>query len=275
MIVYINGNFVPEEKAVVSLFDRGFLYGDGLFETVRVCKGRPFQWPEHVERLRSGATRLGIHIPEAEIFAGIIRELVRCNQAEECLARIAISRGPGTRGYSPRDARTPTVAVSLHSLPPSGDDLQCWRVVTASLRSADPLAGWKTCNKLLQVLAKMEADRAGAEDALLLTPAGEVRETTASNLFWVAGGKICTPPIEDFVLNGITRKAVFSLAADLGIEAVERRGTVDDLLASEGVFLTQTTFGIIEVQQLDDAVLRRSAVTARLHSAYLNLLHSS
>ena len=166
MIVFINGRFVPEEEALVPVFDRGFLYGDGLFETIRVRNGVPFQWNRHLGRLKAGAGFLGIPLPmEDDALQKTARELATRNNLPDALLRLTLSRGPGPRGYSPRDATNPTIVLSLHPLPPPKPS---WSLITSTVRlpGSDPLARFKTATRLPPIRARMEADAAGADGAL-------------------------------------------------------------------------------------------------------------
>src|SRR5215472_16973761 len=189
MVVFLNGEFVPEKDAVISVFDRSFLYGDGLFETMRVVQGRPFRWAEHMERLERGASFAGIRIPFAEAsLRKFAEELIAKNQVPEALLRLTLSRGVGVRGYSPKGAEQPTIVMSLHEfLPVDPENPPGWRLITSSFRlpADEALAQFKTCNKLPQILARAEADAAGADEALLSNTEGHVVEASSSNLFWV------------------------------------------------------------------------------------------
>ena len=146
---------------MVSVFDRGFLYGDGLFETIRVCGGRPFRWEQHLERLRCGAEFLRLELPfDPATLKRHALELVRQNASIEGLLRLSVSRGIGRRGYSPRGAESPTVVMAVHPLKVSdADSPPRFRIITSSLRvpNRDPLGGFKTTNKLPQILARAEA----------------------------------------------------------------------------------------------------------------------
>src|SRR6266545_6524130 len=148
MQVFFNGRFIPEAQAVVPISDRGFLYGDGLFETLRVGHGRPLWWERHLERLERGAGILKIPLPwPGPTLRGFASQLIERNAMPEAVLRVTLSRGRGSRGYSPKDANTPTVAMTLHALPPRAMSL---RLATASARLPvnDPLASVKTCSKL-------------------------------------------------------------------------------------------------------------------------------
>ena len=186
MVVYLNGRFVPEEQACVSIHDRGVLYGDGLFETVRVYEGEPFLWDAHMARLNAGCEALQIVPPlSGGELRVVVRELLRRNRLEEAVVRIALTRGSGPRGYSPTGAENPTLCVAMFEA--AQNVPKSYRVISASVRLpvVDPLAAFKHGNKLRQVLARAEADAAGANEALMLNERGEVVEGTTTNLFWV------------------------------------------------------------------------------------------
>jgi len=275
MIVFLNGQFVPEEQAVVSVFDRSFLYGDGLFEAMLVCNGKPFRWWEHMERLRKGGDFLGIKIPFAckalEKFAA---ELIARNQMPDALLRLTLSRGVGLRGYSPKGADKPTLAMTLHPLPPAAELSRGWRLVTASRRlpAGEPLAQFKTANKLAQVLARAEADAAGADEALLLNTDGFVVEGASCNLFWVQRGAVCTPPMTSGVLAGVTRAIVIELCNALALPVQETTVTPGELRVTDGVFLTLSSLGVVGAIELDGVQIAQSPLVEKLQRAYEDLL---
>ncbi len=278
MLVFLNGQFVPEEQAVVSVFDRGFLYGDGLFETVRVLNGNPFRWPQHVERLERGAQFLKIPFPfPPASLRGFAGELISRNRMPDSLLRVTLSRGVGVRGYSPKGADQPSLVMSLH--PASAPDLPHlprWRLVTSAFRLAadEPLAQFKTCNKLPQILARAEADTAQADEALLLNTRGCVVEGASSNLFWLENGAVCTPPLGSGILPGVTRAVVVEICRDLGLAVREAAISPEALRLAQGVFLSLSSVGIAEGMSLDGRPLRASPVVGRLHAAYLDLLRT-
>ena len=187
MIVFLNGRFVPEEQALVSVFDRSFLYGDGLFETMRVFGGRPFRWAQHLERLERGAQFLKMSLPfPATALRGLAGELIDQNNMPEALLRVTLSRGVGNRGYSPRGAGHPSLLMSLHSAPVFDfEKPPRWRLATSSFRlpANEPLAQFKTCNKLPQILARAQADEAGADEALLLNTEAAWSKRPAATCF--------------------------------------------------------------------------------------------
>ena len=212
MLLFLNGQFVPEEEAMVSVFDRGFLYGDGLFETMRVFNAKLFRWKQHLERLQQGADFLKIPLPIApDSLRAFADELIAQNHATDSLLRLTVSRGIGPRGYSPKAAQTPSLVMSLHPAPQfDAQKPRVWRLITSSVRlpAREPLAHFKTCNKLPQIMARAEADAAGADEALLLNTEGYVVEGASSNLFWIKGRTVCTPPLASGILPGVTRQVV-------------------------------------------------------------------
>lgn len=278
MSVYLNGEFVPERRAVISVLDRGFLYGDGLFETMRVYSGLPFRWAQHVERLRRGAAYLGIKLPASP---GALRraalDLIARNKMPETLLRLTISRGVGPRGYSPRGADKPTVCMTLHSVPAQADPAPRWKLITSTIRLAanEPLAQLKSCNKLPQILARAQADEAGAQQALLLNTDGWVVEADSANLFWIDAGAVCTAPLASGILPGVTRAVVLELCRKLRLRHKECQTTPKGLLRVEGVFVSLSSMGIVEAASLDGQPLGSSPLTEQLRTAYDELVTSS
>jgi len=276
MIVFLNGKFVPEEKAVVSVFDRGFLFGDGLFEAMIVRRGEIFRWDQHLERLRRGIAFLKLTVPysPAELFR-FSMQLIQRNRMPECLLRVNISRGITARGYSPKNAVRPAVVLTLHPLPVlDGKRAPRWRVVTSSycLPANDPLTHFKTTNKLPEVMARAEADAAGAHDAILLNPRGHMAEGTSCNVFWVADDIVCTTPLSSGALPGVTRAALREICVKMNIPCREKNARAADLHRAQGVFLTNTSMGVVEVESLDGQKLPRSPLVKKLWAAYRTLL---
>lgn len=275
MLVFLNGQFVPEDRAVVSVFDRGFLYGDGLFETVRIRRGQPFRWPQHLERLHRGAEFLGLKLPFADhALEKFVAELITRNRRPDGLLRLTLSRGVGVRGYSPKGADHPTLVMALHPMPARKVPTRGWRLVTSSRRlpAGESLAQYKTANKLAQILARAEADLVGADEALLLNTDGFVVEGASSNLFWVQAGVVCTPPTTSGVLAGVTRAVVLELCHSLALTVRETTATLDALRRAEGVFLTLSSFGVVAAAELDGRPLPQSSLVKQLQLAYDQLL---
>ena len=267
MQAFLNGRFIPEAQAVVPISDRGFLYGDGLFETLRVGNGRPLWWNRHAERLQQGAAFLNLTLPwPPEKLRDFASKLIQQNALPESVLRITLTRGSGSRGYSPMDANNPTLAMTLHPLPPPASSL---RLATASLRvpANDSLANLKTANKLLAVLARVEAEARGVDEALLLNNEGNVAEAAASNLFWLADGAVCTPPIADGALAGVTRQVVLEICRARNIPVREVHVRPEDLRRADGVFLTNSVAGIVPASELDGFTLNQSPFVMELQTA--------
>ncbi len=277
MVVFLNGRFLPEEQATVSIFDRSFLYGDGLFETMRICRGRPFCWQRHWQRLERAAEFLKISLPfDSEALRAVATELAERNTVKEAVLRLTVSRGVGRRGYSPQGADRPAVVLSVHtSVALEHDELEDWTLVSSRirLRPDDPLAGFKTCNRLPQILARREAEAAGAREAVLSNTDGWAVEGAASNLFWLQNGTVCTPPLASGILPGITREIILELCHELNLEAAETYLTLAQLHETEGVFLSLSSVGMAQAVSLDEKPLRQSQITERIHAAYLDRLH--
>ncbi len=274
MLVFLNGRFVPEPQAVVPVNDRGFLYGDGLFETLRVCGGRPFRLAQHLERMMRGADFLKIKCPftakEFQEFAG---RLVEQNQMPEAILRVVLTRGPGERGYTPRADGQPTVVMTLHPAPPL-DEPVSWNLVASSYRipAADPLASFKTLNKLTHIMARNEAVEQGADEALLVNTNGEVAEATSGNLFWVYQDNLCTVPTGRGVLPGITRAVVLEICQAMGLPTNKRVIKPEALRKSEGIFITQSALGIVPVAAFNGEPVAPSPLVDQIVRAYSELL---
>jgi len=274
MIVFLNGQFVPEARAVVPINDRGFMYGDGLFETVRICQGRPFRLAQHLERMMRGADFLKIKCPftpkELQDFAS---QLIEQNQMTEAILRVTLTRGPGERGYAPGPDGRPTVLMTLHGVPPMENSAP-WSLITSSYRilAADPLSSFKTLNKLVHVMARGEAVGQGADEALLLNSNGEVAETTSGNLFWVYQDTVCTVPTGRGALPGITRAVILEICQTLGLTTNKRVIKPEALRNSEGVFITQSALGIVPVAAFNGEPVPPSPLVEQIAVAYSELL---
>ena len=276
MIVFLNGKFLPEADALVPLNDRGFMLGDGIFETMRVANGQPFRMAQHLERMTRGAEFLKIKPPftpkELQTLAG---ELIEKNNQPEGILRVTLTRGPGPRGYSPRNSEEPTVAMTLTPLPPvNAEEPVQWSMVTSSFRipASDALASFKTTSKLLNVVARAEAEEKGADEALLLNTNGEVAETAGGNIFWVYQDRICTVPTGRGVLPGITRAVVLEICQTLGLETNKRVIKLEHLRNADGIFVTQSALGLVPVVALDAWPVAQTPVVDQIGSAYNDML---
>jgi aminodeoxychorismate lyase len=279
MIVFLNGQFVPEEQAVVSVFDRGFLFGDALWESLLVTGGRPFLWPQHLRRFQQGVDALQLALPYShDQLLAFAAQLIQRNRMPEAILRLTLSRGITARGYSPRRARRPAVVMTLHPAPVIDPVAPArWSVITSTLRlpANDPLVRFKTANKLRHVLARAEADAPGANDALLLNTNGHLAETTSANLFWVKNKVVHTPPLSAGPLPGVTRRLVLQLCRKMKIPVRQTLARPAALRHADGIFLTLTSYGIVEVESLDGKETRRSSLTRHLHAAYRSMLRAA
>src|SRR5438034_7150893 len=272
MTALINGKFVPPEQAVVSVLDRSFLYGDGLFETIPVYNGKPFRWAQHLERLTRGADFLRIRLAyapkELRLLAG---ELIERNQMPDALLRLTLSRGPGERGYSPKNSDSPVVVMTLHSRQPvDPQNPPFWRLKTSSykLPASDPLSSFKTNNKLPQVLARAEAEAADADDALMLNTNGEVAETASANLFRIDRDTVYTTPTGRGALPGITRAVVLELCQALNLPTNKRVVKPESLRKSDGIFLSLSSLGIVPVGALDGESVPSSTIVEKILTTF-------
>lgn len=277
MWVYLNDKFVPQEEAVVSVFDHGFLYGDGVYETLRAYRGRVFQLAEHLARLERSASRIQLHLPVSlERLTDLVRESLSRNQLQEAYLRITVSRGAGEIGLDPALCKSPTLVILAKPFQPYPESLYAdgVSVIVAKTRRNLPEAlppQVKSLNFLNNILAKMEAKAAGAHEALMLNHQGELTEGTTSNLFVVQRGRVRTPAVECGILNGITRGLVLQLASELGIPSEETRLTVDDLLRADECFLTNTTQEVLPVTRVNGTMIgngRPGEITRRLHASF-------
>ncbi|HZT23004.1 MAG TPA: aminotransferase class IV [Verrucomicrobiae bacterium] len=275
-IVFLNGQFLPEAQAAVSVHDRGFLLGDGLFETIRIVRGKPFRLAQHWERLARGAEFLKIPLPlTATELEQFVRQLIEQNQMADAILRLTLTRGAGGRGYTPPAGSPPTLVMALYDRP--APPPRAWHLVTASFRvsAADPLAAFKTTSKIGHVMARAEAVGQGADDALLLNTHGEVAETAGGNLFWVEADRPGTAPAGRGLLPGITRAVVLEICRALGRPVNERIIPPQALAQASGLFVTQSALGIVPVATLDGRPVEPSPLVEEIARAYAELLSRS
>ena len=272
MIVFINGNFIEEEEATISVFDRGFLYGDGVFETLRIYNGKPFLFDRHIGRLSHGLGSL--FIGDKYSFSEYLehtRELIEKNNVTEGVLRIQATRGPGKRGYSTTGNYDPTVLISLHEAPNiDPNNVLPVKLATSTqiLSDHDPFSTLKTTNKLANIVALREAEKVGMDDALLTNHTGNITEASGSNVFWTKDNTLFTPPVSSGCLSGITRGMILELAIALKLPTVQQDITPTELGNAESVFLTNSVREIQPVIQIDDKLIAISPLVARLHAAY-------
>jgi len=277
MKIYIDGELVAREDARISVFDHGLLYGDGVFEGLRIYRRRVFRMDTHLARLAASAHAIGLELPlTIPALAAAVAETVRANAQEDGYIRLIVTRGDGPLGLDPTTCARPRVIIIVADIAvyPASLYEDGVRVITAATRqvpgaSVDPRI--KSLNYLKNVLARLEAHVAGAAEALMLNAEGFVAECTADNVFVVRDGVVRTPPATDGALDGITGAAVRELAEAAGLRWREERLGRYDLFTADECFLTGTGAELVPVIDLDGRRIgsgRPGAVTRRLAAAF-------
>lgn len=277
MKVWIDGEYFEKGEAKISVYDHGLLYGDGIFEGIRIYGGKIFRLDDHLARLWASAKALALEIPmDAKALAAACEDAVRVNAKKNGYIRLVVTRGIGDLGMSPYTCPKATVIIIV-------DDIQLYpaeyyekgiAIVTASSRrmpvdALDPRI--KSLNYLNNVMAKIEARQAGCLEAVMLNREGYVSECTGDNIFVVKGGKIFSPASTYASLEGITRQTVFELAGELGIEAADATLTRYDLYTCDECFLTGTGAEVIPVTKIDGRTIgdeHAGAVTKAILSRF-------
>ena len=256
LLVYLDGKFVPEEEAKISIFDHGFLYGDGVFEGIRAYNGRVFRLREHMNRLYDSAKAIDLQIPiTKEEFEKIILETLRINKLRDAYIRPIVTRGVGDLGLDPRKCKKPTIIVIARPWGKLYGDLyeRGLKAVTVAVRRNpyDALPpNIKSLNYLNNILAKIEANAKGGDEAIFLDKLGFISEGSGDNIFIVKNGTILTPPTINS-LPGITREVVVEIVKKLGIPFAERNLSLYDLYTADEVFVTGTAAEIAPIVEVD------------------------
>ncbi|HEU4401534.1 MAG TPA: aminotransferase class IV [Candidatus Polarisedimenticolia bacterium] len=255
--ISVNGTLTSPAEAAVSPLDRGFLFGDSVYETIRTYGGRPFRLRQHLERLRRSADELGIALDRAPV--DVEQEIGRALAAAanpESAVRVVLSRGVGPIGYDPEPCGPPTVVVYVRPCPlipegwhREGVDVAIVRVTRNAVSAVDPAI--KSSNLLNNFLAWKEARPLGVFEPILLSPEGRLAEGASSNVFLVRGGSLLTPGLETGILRGITRDLALELARGGGLPVSEEALGPDDLRRAEEAFLTSTLKGILPIRRCD------------------------
>ena len=284
MKVYINGKFRDEAEATISVFDHGLLYGDGIFEGIRAYHGRVFKLKEHIDRLFYSAKAILLTIPmsHADMSRAVV-ETCRANQVQDGYIRLVVTRGVGTLGLNPNRCKEPSVIIiagKIQLYPPElyqkGMDIITVPTVRNLHSALNPAI--KSLNYLNNILAKIEANNAGCEEAIMLNAEGFVAECTGDNVFIVKENQLLTPPLTAGALYGITRRVVLDLAVELGFKVAETNLTRYDLFNADECFLTGTGAELVPVVRLDGRVIgtgKPGPITERLVAQYRALTKMS
>jgi branched-chain amino acid aminotransferase len=284
MKIYVDGEYYAENEAKVSVFDHGLLYGDGIFEGIRFYKGRVFKLPEHMERLWESARAIALTIPltRVEMEAALL-ETIRRNELQDGYIRLVVTRGKGNLGLSPErcpKASVIIIAATIQLYPPEKYETGMV-MVTCATRRTSPAAlspAVKSLNYLNNIMAKIEATHAKADEGLMLNEEGYVAECTGDNIFVIKHGRIVTPPISSGALRGITRQVVFDVCEELGIAIHEAQMTRYDIYTADECFLTGTAAEVIAAIELDTRIIgdgKPGPVTQRIIARFREITQST
>jgi len=279
-LVYINGRLVPREEAVISVFDHGLLYGDGVFEGIRAYSGRIFKLDEHIDRLYNSARAITLEIPMTkEEMKRAVVETCRANPLDDAYIRLVVTRGVGDLGLDPWKARDPQVIIIVDEIslyPREMYECGIEAVIVSTKRNAPEALNpaIKSLNYLNNIMAKIEVHNAGAHEGIMLNLQGFVAEATGENIFIYREGRLLTPPVWAGALPGITRAVVMELAEREGIPAAEGLFTPYELYTAQECFLTGTAAEIVPVVRVDGRPIgdgKPGPVTRRLMEAFREL----
>lgn len=274
-MLYLNNKLVPQDRAVISVFDHGFLYGDGIYETLRAYKGAVFMIDEHIERLFRSASMIGLVLPKGhDGIKDAVYQTMHANGHKEAYVRITISRGPGPLGLDPALCPEPTFVIiskEFKDYPRSyyqkGVNIAIVNTRRNYRKALDPKI--KSLNFLNNILAKRESIERGAYEAIMLNHRGHIAEGTISNIFFIKDNVLCTPATGVGILDGITRRIILDAARELGIKVNEGRFKPEDLYRADEVFISNTTMEVMPVSKIDEVKAgTKRTITKHLHNAY-------
>ncbi|MBL9136572.1 MAG: branched-chain-amino-acid transaminase [Verrucomicrobiales bacterium] len=284
MKIYIDGRYYDEKSAKISVFDHGLLYGDGVFEGIRAYNGRVFKLKEHIDRLFCSAKAILLEVPMSrEDLGKAVVETCRRNRLKDGYVRLVLTRGKGTLGLNPNKCERPSIIIIAGKIQLYPEEyyrkgLEIVTVpTTRNLHSAlNPAI--KSLNYLNNILAKIEANQAGCEEAIMLNAEGYVAECTGDNIFLIQNRRIFTPPLAAGALYGITRGTVMDLARSAGLEVFESNLTRYDVFNADECFLTGTGAEIVPVVKVDGRVIgngKPGSLTTTLTKSYHSLTNST
>ncbi len=283
MKIYIDGKYYDERNAKISVFDHGLLYGDGIFEGIRAYNGRVFRLREHIDRLFASAKAILLTIPlsHAEMMKAVIATCRR-NKVQDGYIRLLVTRGIGTLGLNPKSCKAPSVVIIAGKIQlypeeyyEKGLDIITVPTVRNLHSALNPAI--KSLNYLNNILAKIEANNGGCEEAVMLNSEGFVAECTGDNLFIIKGKQLLTPPLSAGALYGITREVVMGLGRDAGMSVAEPNLTRYDLFNADECFLTGTGAELVPVVKIDGRIIGDGSpgpITKALVAQYRTLTNS-
>ncbi|MEM2355955.1 MAG: branched-chain-amino-acid transaminase [Candidatus Bathyarchaeia archaeon] len=283
LLIYIDGEYYPKSQAKISVYDHGLLYGDGVFEGIRAYNGVVFKLKEHIDRLYRSAHAIMLQIPVSkEEMIKIVLETLRKNQLKDAYIRLVVTRGVGDLGLDPRKCQKPTIIVIADTIALHKSEAK-EKGITAMLTwvKRDPVDATtheiKSLNYLNSILAKIEANIYGVDEAICLDKNGYVCEGAAENIFIVKNGRIYTPPSSTGALPGITAEAVKELARSLGYEVIEKNITPYELFTADEVFFTGTAAEIVPVREINKRQIgdgKPGPITRRLMEEFSKLVQA-
>ncbi len=283
-VVYVDGSLSSPQAARISVFDRGFLYGDSVFETLRVYQGTPFAFAEHIKRFYASARRLGLVLPwTAAFLTAAVQQTLQATSLKDLYLRIIATRGVAALGLDPSSAQTPSLVIIAVGLPPLPDAMyslgrSAALVGGGGVSAGRPTPSAKTGNYRHAVLASAEASRHGADEAILLDSEGRVTEASAANVFVRLGEVWCTPPLHVGILSGITRQTILQLCAQHDVAVAEREMYATDLQRASAIFLCASVREIVPIVRLDGAPVGDGKVgphTGALMACYRQAVQAS
>jgi branched-chain amino acid aminotransferase len=280
MKIFLNDRIVPEHEAMVSVFDHGFLYGDGIYETMRAYDGIVFMLDRHIERLNRSASLIQLTVPSPDSIRDAVYETIRANGLKSAYVRVTVSRGKGPIGLDPALCPKPTLVViaeEFRAYPEKYYNEGVKFIIAKTRRNLIEALNpkIKSLNFLNNILAKIEAKERGAYEALMLNAEGFISEGTVCNIFFVSDSILCTPSVDTGVLDGITRELVIELAKETGLQVREGNFRTQDLFCASEVFFTNTTSEVMPVSQIEDVNYAVGDITRRLRKLYGDMVRKT
>ncbi len=278
--IFLNGKIIPETDGNISSGDRGFLYGDGIFETFRSYGRTPFKLDEHIERMRHSAKRLMIAFEYTNTeIAETIKTLTDKNNIQDAYIRITLSRGEGSGALQMSDSLRSTILIQVKTFTPYDmklyDEGMSLAVSDCRRSTSCPISRHKSTNLLKSILLKEEANKKATHETIILNTDGYVAECIVSNIFMISGGSVITPSLDTNILPGITRRTVLDICKESSIPTGEERFKVETLLNADEVFITNSLMEIIPVSKIDDYKIGKTIpgkITQQLMNAYKRLI---